>query len=265
VRDGPIALKMIPPQESRERQARFKREILANGFVQHEGIIDVYDAGVTPTGHHYLAMEFFESEDLEQVLQREGSFSLRQAVKVGKQIGRALEAAHHQGIVHRDVKPANILLSQDGNTAKLSDFGLALIRDLGDFKDKVFESDQGGVTGTPEYVSPEQAMRDPVGPASDLYALGLVIYRMLAARLPFAAKTPNGWIQAHMHQPPLPLQQAVPGGSWPPAMLELLERLLVKDPKKRISTAAEVLERLERVIDGLGATKRRIGPFRRGF
>lgn len=264
-RTKPYALKLVPPEAGAERAARFKREILANSFFSHPGVIDVYDAGVAPTGHSYLAMEFFDGDDLGDILEAEQTLALRQALKVVRQVARALEAAHQAGIVHRDVKPTNILVSQDGTTAKLMDFGRALIRDLGDFKSKVFESDGGGVTGTPEYLSPEQACRDPLGPPSDLYALGLVLYRVLSGRSPFTAKSPAAWVQAHMHQAPTPLKEAVPGAAWPPALLALLDALLVKDPVKRIQTANEVVERIDSVFDGLGATRKRINPFRRGF
>ncbi len=264
-RTKPYALKLVPPEAGAERAARFKREILANSFFSHPGVIDVYDAGVADTGHSYLAMEFFDGDDLGDILEAEQTLALRQALKVVRQVARALEAAHQAGIVHRDVKPTNILVSQDGTTAKLMDFGLALIRDLGDFKSKVFESDGGGVTGTPEYLSPEQACRDPLFPSSDLYALGLVLYRVLAGRSPFNAKSPVAWVQAHTHQAPTPLKDAVPGAAWPPALLSLLDDLLVKDPKKRVQTAAEVVDRIDSVFDGLGATRKRINPFRRGF
>jgi hypothetical protein len=261
--DTPFALKLVPPGASPEVHARFKREILANGFLQHEHVIDVFDAGATADGQQYLVMEFFESENLEQALRAQGTLSLRQALRVAQAVARALEAAHGAGIIHRDVKPANILVAKDGR-AKLTDFGLALLRDLGEFRSKVFESESGGVTGTPEYLSPEQALSDPLGPPSDLYSLGLVLYRALSGRLPFQARSAGGWIQARLQQRPLPLAEAAPEGQWPAALLSLLDRLLVMDPARRIQTAREVAEGLEGVLDGLGMTGRRINPFRRG-
>ncbi len=261
----PYALKLVPAGASDEVLARFRREILANGFFSHEHVIDVFDAGATPDGRPYLAMEFFDGSDLEAVLAAEGSISLRQALKLGRQVAGALAAAHEARIVHRDVKPANILVSQDGNTAKLTDFGLALIGDLGDFKDKVFESDEGGVTGTPEYLSPEQALRDPVGPPADLYALGLVLYRCLAGRSPFEARSPGAWVQAHLRQAPRPLREAAPGAPWPPALEDLLGRLLAKEPAARPRSAGEVAAALEDLLLGLERTRRHLRPFRRGF
>jgi hypothetical protein len=267
-RTTPVALKLLPPTASPEARARFKREILANSFFSHENAIDVYDAGQTPQGRYYLAMEFFDGADLERVLQTEGTVSLRQTLTIARQLLEALAVAHRAGIVHRDIKPANILVAPGGGEAKLMDFGIALIKDLGEFKEKVFESDAGGVTGTPEYLSPEQAFRDPVGPPSDLYSLGMVIYRMLAGRLPFESETVSGWISSHIMEPPLPLRQAAPSLQVPDGLVRLLDRLFVKKPAERIQTAAEVLQALDAAaleVGTQGRKSRLFDKFRRGF
>ena len=265
--DGPVALKILPASATQERQERFKREILANGFFSHENAVDVYDAGLTAEGTHYLAMEFFDGTDLEAVLETEGSISLRQALSICHQILQALVTAHGAGIVHRDIKPSNILVSPGGSVAKLMDFGIALISDLGEFRAKVFESDAGGVTGTPEYLSPEQAFRDPVGPPADLYALGMVLYRMVAGRLPFHSQTVSGWISCHIIEDPLPVAEAAPEAQFPPELQQLFDRLFVKDPKQRVQTAAEVLEAVDAIALSLstGRHSRFFGKVRRGF
>ncbi|RMG12394.1 MAG: serine/threonine protein kinase [Planctomycetota bacterium] len=266
-REGPVALKILAPEASAEAKARFKREILANGFFSHPGVIDVYDAGHTTQGHYYLAMEFFDGADLEAVLETTPTLSLRQSLLIARQVLEALGAAHAAGIVHRDVKPANILISHDGRTAKLMDFGIALIKDLGDFKAKVFESDAGGVTGTPEYLSPEQAFRDPVGPPADLYSVGLVLYRMLSGRLPFSSGTAHGWINCHIAEEPLPLAEATPREDLPRALGELIAQLLIKDPCERLATAAEVVARIDAIQRSLGGERKSsfFRRFRRGF
>lgn len=265
--EQPIALKLLPPRASSERRARFKREILANGFFGHENVIDVYDAGVADEGHHYLAMEFFDGTDLEKVLETEGSISLRQSLSLVRQLLQALAVAHQAGIVHRDIKPGNIMVSGAGHEAKLTDFGIALIQELGDFKDKVFESDDGGITGTPEYLSPEQAFRDPLGPTSDLYSIGMVLYRCLSGRLPFEAESIPSWVNAHISEAPLPLDQAAPEGEWPPELLTLFERLFEKDPNQRIQTASEVLQEVDAILLDLssGRRSRFFKKVRRGF
>jgi hypothetical protein len=250
--EEPIALKLLPPSASKERQARFKREILANSFFSHENVIDVYDAGVSEDGHHYLAMEFFDGTDLEHVLETEGSLALIQSLDLTLQLLEALEVAHSAGIVHRDLKPANLMVDAGGVRAKLTDFGIALIKDLGDFKDKIFESDDGGITGTPEYLSPEQAFRDPLGPASDLYSLGLVLYRMLAGRLPYQADSIPGWVNRHIAADPEPIAKAAPGRQWPQGLQKLFDDVFVKDPKQRLREAAEFRRRVLEVRDSLG-------------
>ena len=251
--EAPVALKLLSPEADGERKARFKREILANSFFNHENVIDVYDAGVADDGYSYLAMEFFDGTDLEQVLESEGTMGLTQSLNLIGQLLDALEVAHSAGIVHRDIKPGNIMVDAAGQRAKLTDFGIALIKDLGDFKDKVFESDAGGITGTPEYLSPEQAFRDPLGPPSDLYALGLVFFRMLAGKLPFYAETVPGWVNVHIAEDPAPLSEVAPGRRWPKRLLSLFERLFIKEPKQRIQSAGEVRAEVDAILEGIGA------------
>ncbi|HBP16957.1 MAG TPA: hypothetical protein DEA08_04060, partial [Planctomycetes bacterium] len=122
--DAPVALKLLSPQATNERKARFKREILANSFFNHENVIDVYDAGVADDGYSYLAMEFFDGTDLEQVLEAEGTLGLTQSLNLTGQLLDALEVAHSAGIVHRDIKPGNIMVDSAGQRAKLTDFGI---------------------------------------------------------------------------------------------------------------------------------------------
>ena len=159
------------------------------------------------------------------------------------------------------------MVSGAGNRAKLTDFGIALIQELGDFKGKVFESEAGGITGTPEYLSPEQAFRDPVGPPSDLYSLGMVLYRCLAGRLPFACDSIPGWVNSHIAETPLALDQAAPAGEWPPELLALFARLFRKDPKERYQRAEEVLQEVDAIFLGLGSGRRSrfFEKIRRGF
>jgi serine/threonine-protein kinase len=227
----------------------------------HKGVIDIYDAGELPDGRHFLAMEFFDAEDLEHLLEREKPLAPRHAVALARQVFETLAAAHEAGIVHRDVKPANILVSRDGATARLMDFGIAIIRDLGEFENLVFRTVEGGSTGTPAYMSPEQAAEDQVLAPSDLYSMALVLYECLSGRLPFFSETEHGYVSLHMMEDPLPLAKASPGmASLPKELHTLLEKLFDKTPQNRPSEA-ELLATLEKLEPQLPDKKAAPGGF----
>ncbi|MBL4844984.1 MAG: protein kinase [Planctomycetes bacterium] len=249
--ERPVALKVLPPEADDDAKGRFKREILANSFFSHPGALDIYDAGESASGEHYLAMEFFDGRDVALLLAEETRLEPALALRIAIQTLEPLLAAHEAALVHRDLKPDNILLSHDRSTARLMDFGLALIGDLGNFQSKVFETRKFGITGTPHYLSPEQAADDELTPSSDLYSLGVVLYQMLAGRLPFKAKSPKGWVMAHMTKPPLPLLEANPELSALPARLpELIDGLLQKEPEDRPS-GAELAAGLAQVLGAI--------------
>jgi Protein kinase domain len=244
----PMALKMIPKDASADAKGRFKREILANGFFSHPNALEIFDAGETDGGQPFLAMEFVDGADLSDAM-AERPLPFRAAIDLTLQAFSALGAAHQAGVVHRDVKPANILVSRDMQHAKLMDFGIAIIRDLGEFEEKVFRSMEGGVTGTPEYMSPEQASGDPITEASDIYSMGVVLYHLLANRLPFDSETSTGFITCHMIEDPIPLVKANPATKVLPRELhDLLGRLLEKNPKNRPASCQEVEKVLREVL-----------------
>ena len=249
--DRPVAIKLLPPDASNDAKGRFKREILANGFFSHPGALDVYDAGKTEGGYHYLAMEFFDGNDLEQVLDEAEKLSPAAAVRLAQQLFQCLGAAHASGVIHRDVKPSNVLVDTELTTARLMDFGIALIKDLDGFEDQVFRTMEGGVTGTPEYMSPEQASGESLRPTSDLYSMGVVLYHMLSGRLPFESETSGGFMTCHMIEDPLPLVKAHSSlKGQPKELLDLVDRLLEKNPKKR-PTVAEIDQTLTAVLPRL--------------
>ncbi|MBL4847852.1 MAG: serine/threonine protein kinase [Planctomycetes bacterium] len=249
--ERPVAIKLLPPDADREAKGRFKREILANGFFSHPGALDVYDAGKTEGGYHYLAMEFFDGNDLEQLLDEVGKLSPAASVRLALQVFQCLNAAHEAGVIHRDVKPANILIDGELTQARLMDFGIAVIKELDGFEDQVFKTMEGGVTGTPEYMSPEQAAGENLGPASDLYSMGVVLYHMLSGRLPFESETSSGFMTCHMIEDPLPLVKANSAlKGQPKELLELVDQLLDKSPKKR-PTGEEIDEVLTAVLPRL--------------
>ncbi|MGE0708563.1 MAG: serine/threonine-protein kinase [Planctomycetota bacterium] len=247
----PIALKLLPRDAGSDAQGRFKREILANSFFSHPGALDVYDAGQTETGYHYLAMEFFDGDDLSKVLEEMKKLPPRTALTLSRQVFETLGAAHDCGVIHRDVKPSNVLVDAEYQHARLMDFGIAIIKDIDGFERKIFHTVEGGVSGTPEYMSPEQAAGETLTPMSDLYSMGVVLYHTLAGRLPFHSETSGGFITCHMIEDPLPLTKADPSlRAQPREMLDLVDRLLAKDPAKRpdlptiLKTIDEVLPKV---------------------
>jgi serine/threonine-protein kinase len=190
-----VALKVLRPQYVADREfiERFTREARAAEALRHPNIVQVYESG-RDGDVHYIAMEYVDGPDLKGHLRRVGRLDPVDAERVARSVCEALDYAHHEGIVHRDVKPQNILIAPDG-TVKVADFGIA--RALA----SVTITQPGTVLGTVHYLSPEQARGAPVGRASDIYALGAVLYEMLTGRLPFDGDTPIAIALKHLHEP----------------------------------------------------------------
>jgi serine/threonine-protein kinase len=238
--DRTVALKLMLAglEQGPTYLARFQREARAAGRMQHPNIVTIYDYG-EQDGKPFLVMEYITGGTLADRL-RAGALDPGQAMWVGGQIADALDYAHRQGFVHRDVKPANILLTGDGRRAVLSDFGIA----------RLLEQEQGagltaiGLTlGTPDYMSPEQAMAEPLDGRSDLYSLGVVLYHTLTGRLPFAATNPNALVAAMLTKDPVPPRQVNPHLS---AQSEaVLLKALARDREYRFQSGGEFKRALE--------------------
>jgi len=252
--ENPIAFKLLNKDAPKEAKDRFKREVFIQGLLpEHESIIALYDAGKTESGYHYLAMEFVDGTDLEQILAIEGKLEPARALEIIAQIADALEAIHGGGIIHRDIKPANILATSSGNRAKLADFGIAVNQDLGGLSEYVFKSLEGTVTGTAEFVSPEQASAQPLDGRSDLYSLGVVLYQMLSGQLPFDCENATGFLTSHMFDDPTPLHELEP--DLPPQLYALLDKALQKEPDDRQQSGSELAKALRKVASKLTVTK----------
>ncbi len=242
--DRVVALKILPPRLARDAQfvERFLREARAAGRLSHPNIVSGIDAGEAD-GYYYFAMEYVEGETLHELIKRQGQLDQSEALRLAAQIASALAHAHAHGLVHRDVKPQNVIVAADG-TAKLCDLGLA----------RSTEEDQGltatgTALGTPHYIAPEQVEgRGDVDRRADLYALGATLYHMLAGSPPFTAATGAKVMAMHLSEPPPPLGQAAPGVS--PALAALVARLLEKEPDGRCQSAEEVAEDLEQIAAG---------------
>jgi len=232
-----VALKVLTPACARDETfvQRFEREARAAIQLQHRNVIRVYDAGEV-LGYHYMAMEYIDGGSLEDRLDAQPGQPLPQAaaLDLGKQIGRALEYIHAQGLVHRDVKPSNILIDREGR-AVLSDLGIVK-RTAG----KSPSTDGQAITGTPRYMSPEQAQGQPVDGRADLYALGVVLYEMLTGRPPFAAEESWALLHQHITATPQPLRSLNP--DVPPWLEAVVLKALAKNPADRYQTATEWLQ-----------------------
>ncbi|MBX3465835.1 MAG: serine/threonine protein kinase [Planctomycetes bacterium] len=251
--ERPLALKLLPRGARAQAVGRFKREALANSLFHHPGALEVVDAGETRDGEHYLVVEFFDGQDLARALELRRRLRPAEALRVARRVLEVLDAAHAQGVIHRDVKPENVLVSRDLERVKLMDFGIALLRDLGEFDDRVFHTVGPDVVGTPRYMSPEQAASEALGPTSDLYALGLVLYELLTGAFPYESDSPLGYLACHITEDPRPLAAACPEAArWPAALHDLVTRLLQKDPDDRPQTAAEAIAAVDRALALLG-------------
>jgi serine/threonine-protein kinase len=220
--------------------SRFRREALAAARLVHPNIVQVFDFGLDDeTARNYIVMEFVDGESCAEILRDRGHLSPRDAVGILAQACRGLDYAHRNGVVHRDVKPGNLLRSRD-NAVKLADFGIAKAAEQSDIT-KV-----GSVLGTAAYLSPEQARGEPAGPASDLYALGVVSYQLMAGRLPYEAASLTDLARLQETSPPPRLDEL--NRDVPPALGEAVMVALHRDPESRYADAADMEQAL---VDGL--------------
>ncbi len=239
--DRAVAVKLMHPSFATDEAAvaRFLREARAAARVEHANAVKVYDFGSLPDGSVYLVMEMLNGVSLRDVLRRHGRLSLKQAADVVRQAGAALGAAHAQAVVHRDVKPENIVVQVDGAgraRVTLVDFGLAKL--IADVESQVTHASQ--LVGTPRYMAPEQFTGGDVDHRADIYALGIVLYEMLAGRAPFEG-TISEIIGKHLHAPPPPVPDL------PDALTLMLARALSKTPGGRYQSTAELAADLDRV------------------
>jgi serine/threonine protein kinase len=238
-----LALKVLRPVDTddTDRVRRFQREIQVLTRIQHPAVLHILDWGESPAGLYFVT-ELVDGEDLKMAIRRRGAWPPAEAAALGATLAEALAAAHAQGVVHRDVKPNNVMIARDGSV-RLLDFGLA----RGAGIDVTTLTRTGTILGTPGYMSPEQFDATGVDERSDLYSLGVVLYETLTGRLPFRGHTPIAIALAHKTEPP-PLPRALRPGI--PAWLErVVLRCLEKDPARRYASAAELAADLRRPRD----------------
>src|SRR5579872_722963 len=239
-----VAIKVLREVYSTDPKfvTRFQREAKAASALQHPNIVQVYDYGQT-NGNYYIVMELIEGTDLRRYLRSRGVLDIDRAIIIAHDVALGLGAAHRRGIVHRDVKPQNVLVGRDGSI-KLTDFGIASV-----YKDINAErlTTTGMTLGTVQYYAPEQAQGEIVSPAADVYALGIVMYEMLTGRTPFDGDTPVAVAMQHIQDAPVPPTQYNP--DIPPALEEIILRCLEKIPEMRFRDGSQLARALESLGD----------------
>jgi len=238
-----LALKFLQPDlcVDEEHRSRFLREAKAAGALSHPNIVTVFDVGEIQ-GRPYIAMELLEGTPLSEIMRPGAGMPVRDVVETGIQLARALDYAHARGIFHRDIKPSNIMRLKDGNTIKVTDFGIARI----DSGEDTQHTRVGTVLGTPQYMSPEQAMGEKVDGRSDLFSAGVVLYQLLAGQAPFEATSIVTLAHRIAKEDPTPIEKL--RGDLPPALRRVLDRCLKKQPDKRFQTGRELAVALAKVI-----------------
>ncbi len=239
--DRQVAIKVLPPRVMKKKMLveRFHREARAAAQVEHPNIVQVYRVG-EEGDRHYIVMQYVKGQALSDLLQEKGKIEYRRATRMIFDVTKGLAHAHEHGIIHRDIKPDNIMITEKGEV-KLADFGLA--REL---KTDSEISQTGQVLGTPYYMSPEQCQGERVDGRSDLYALGATFYYMLTGVRPFSGDTPYEVILKHMKEPLTDPRVHVPG--LPQDLVEIVQTLMAKTASKRMASAEALAERLESIL-----------------
>src|SRR5919112_1736186 len=243
VLDRAVALKILRNQyaDDEEFVERFRREAQSAASLSHPNIVSIYDRGRSEDGAYYIAMEHVQRGTLKDRIKRDGALAPDVATGVALQIADALQVAHENGVIHRDIKPQNVLVTRTGDV-KVTDFGIARAASSP-------LTQTSAVLGTAGYMSPEQAMGQSVGPQSDLYSLGVVLYEMLTGELPYDAESPISLAMKHVNEPPRSPREA--NLKIPEPLDAVTLKLLAKDPDDRYASATELADDLERLRSGL--------------
>src|SRR5437870_3171481 len=251
--DRTVAIKILSENmaASGEFMERFRREARTSANLRHPNVITVHDFGEDERGVPYLVLEYVEGATLADLM--DAGLDDDRIPDLLDQIAAGLDYAHARGVIHRDIKPGNVLLTSDGR-AVLADFGLAWLLEGAHL------TLTGGVIGTPEYMSPEQAGGSQIDGRSDVYALGVVLYEMLVGDRPFVAETPIGVLLMHLQDEPPSVLKARPDLPFPVAAV--LAKALVKDPDQRYSTAGQLARAFRAAFSELAAAAQttRIAP-----
>lgn len=247
--ERPVAIKILRQHHAEDAVfvRRFQREARAAASVSHGNVVDVYDVG-QEGDVLYIVMQLIEGEDLKELIRREAPLETRRVAAIVRQVLDGLYAIHGAGIIHRDIKPQNILIGRDG-VARVTDFGIAHAdEDAG-------MTTAGMAVGTAAYMAPEQAQARPVNEATDLYAVGVILYELLTGFLPFNAPTAMAMMLEHIQSPPIPPSQRLPGRGITTAMDAVVLRALSKFPEERFGSAREMRAAVTSALRGEGGSQ----------
>ncbi|MDQ4024935.1 MAG: Stk1 family PASTA domain-containing Ser/Thr kinase, partial [Actinomycetota bacterium] len=241
-----VAVKVLSDRLSRDKSfvERFRREAQSAANLNHPNVVSLYDYGADD-GAYYIVMEYIEGKSLGDMVAESGALLPERAAEIAADVAAALERAHSSGLVHRDIKPTNIMVTRSGQT-KVTDFGIA--RALGQSSEQTQMTQTGMVIGTAAYLSPEQAQGNPVDARSDVYSLGCVLYEMLTGRPPFAGDTPLAIAYKHVREDAAAPSTVNP--DVPQALDAITLKALAKNPENRYSSAHEMREDLQRFLGG---------------
>jgi serine/threonine protein kinase len=245
-----VAIKVLAPHlmNSGPARQRFAREAQASAAVVHDHVVPIYDV-VADSGISYFVMQFISGESLQERVDRLGPLPTEDVLRIGAQIASGLQAAHEQGLIHRDVKPGNVLLEDTVNRVMISDFGLARASDDASL------TRSGTITGTPHYMSPEQARGQAIDARSDLFSLGSVIYFMCTGRSPFRAPQMMAVLNRICHEPYRPIEEINP--NVPYELTKIVDRLLNKKPDGRFESAEDVRSQFQKLLSDYQSGKLR--------
>jgi eukaryotic-like serine/threonine-protein kinase len=246
-----LAIKVLKKDfvQDQEYSARFLQEAKAAGALSHPNIVTIYDIGETG-GQPYIVMELLEGQPLDAMMLDQKRLKPDQIMAYGIQIAQALDYAHAMGVVHRDIKPSNIIVSKDARFTRLLDFGIARVTDPNDALNVSQSTTQiGAMPGTPRYMSPEQALGQPIDGRSDLYALGVVLYELLTGKKAFSANSMAALMIQITQSDPEPIAKFAP--DTPVGLQFIIGKLLAKRPERRFLSGSQVAMALQREADAL--------------
>jgi serine/threonine protein kinase len=257
------ALKVISHglMENAAFRRRFEREAILARKLQHPNAVRVEDFDEADNGQPFIVMEYIDGQSFRKLIEAEGPLPVFRCCTILSQVASALDAAHRMGIVHRDIKPDNIMLAKGAkrDLVKVLDFGIAKLNSsitrpsgpgMGDIEDTVPSTEAGTIIGTPEYMSPEQIRgktEEEVDGRSDIYSLGVVAYQALTGELPVTGNTPFEKLMAQVQSPPRPIQSTAAASHIPHRLCVLIMNCLEKSPERRPASAAALIEELREI------------------